>query len=115
MRFDNFTRATCILYIDLVETLNFQLRCLAEKVASINNRKTVRANSLVTAHSFFFNRFISQKISEIHRVTKLRNCSFNQFALVVPRRASDRECAVLGSYEYSSEKQVQRKNTAAVG
>ena len=23
MRFDNFTRATCILYIDLVETLNF--------------------------------------------------------------------------------------------
>ena len=33
MRFDNFTRATCILYIDLVETLNFQLRCLVEKVA----------------------------------------------------------------------------------
>ena len=57
----------------------------------------------------------AQKISEIHRVTKLRNCSFNQFALVVPRRASDRECTVLGSYEYSSEKQVQRKNTAAVG
>jgi len=26
MRFDNFTRATCILYIDLVETLNFLLR-----------------------------------------------------------------------------------------
>ena len=51
MRFDNFTRATCILYIDLVETLNFQLRCLVEKVAHINNRKTVRANSLVTAHS----------------------------------------------------------------
>ena len=51
MRFDNFTRATCILYIDLVETLNFQLRCLVEKVAHINNRKTVCANSLVTAHS----------------------------------------------------------------
>ena len=50
MRFDNFTRATCILYIDLVETLNFQLRCLVEKVARINNRKTVCANSLVTAH-----------------------------------------------------------------
>ena len=64
---------------------------------------------------FFFLRFIAQKISEIHRVTKLRNCSFNQFALVVPRRASDRECTVLRSYEYSSEKQVQRKNTAAVG
>ena len=63
----------------------------------------------------FFKRFIAQKISKIHRVTKLRNCSFNQFALVVPRRASDRECTVLGSYEYSSEKQVQRKNTAAVG
>ena len=62
---------------------------------------------------FFFLRFIAQKISEIHRVTKLRNCNCNQFALVVPRRASDRECTVLGSYEYSSEKQVQRKNTAA--
>ena len=59
-------------------------------------------------------RFIVQKISEIHRVTKLRNCSFNQFALVVPRRTSDRECTVLGSHEYSSEKQVQRKNTAAL-
>jgi len=32
------------------------------------------------------------------------NCSFNQFALVVPRRASDRERTVLGFYEYSSEK-----------
>ena len=65
--------------------------------------------------TIFFKRFIAQKISEIHRVTKLRNCSFNQFALVVPRRANDRECTALGSYEYSSEKQVQRKNTAAVG
>ena len=92
----------------------------------------------------FFLRFIAQQISEIHRVTKLQNCSFNplnaelnsichllelleahhifhvsvlrvnQFALVVPRRASDKECIVLGSYEYSSEKQVQRKNTAAL-
>ena len=52
IRFDNFTRATCILYIELVENLNFQLRCLVEKVARINNRKTVYANSLVTAHSF---------------------------------------------------------------
>ena len=60
-------------------------------------------------------RYIAQENSEIHRVTKLRICSFNQFALVVPRRASDRECIVLGSYEYSSEKQVQSKNTAAVG
>ena len=33
LRFDNFARATCILYNDLVETLNFQLRCLVEKVA----------------------------------------------------------------------------------
>ena len=63
---------------------------------------------------FFKKRFIAQKISEIHRVTKLRNFSFNQFALIVPRRASDRECTVLGSYDYSSEKQVQRKNSAAV-
>jgi hypothetical protein len=59
----------------------------------------------------FFKRFIAQKISEIQRVTKLRNCSFNQFAIIVPRRASDRECTVLGSYEYSSEKQVQWKKT----
>jgi hypothetical protein len=59
-------------------------------------------------------RFIAQKISEIHNVTKLRNYSFNQFALVVPRRASDTECTVLGAYEHCSEKQVQRKNTAAV-
>ena len=36
MRFDNFTRATCILCIDLVENLNFQLSCLVEKVARIN-------------------------------------------------------------------------------
>jgi len=64
---------------------------------------------------FFLNRFIAQKINEIHRVIKLRNCSFNQFALIVPGRASDRECTVLGFYAYSSEKQVQRKNTAAVG
>jgi hypothetical protein len=32
MRFDNFTRETCVLYIDLVETLNFLLGCLVEKV-----------------------------------------------------------------------------------
>jgi len=51
-KFDSFTRAACILYIDFIETLNFQLRCLVEKVACINNRKTVRADSLVTAHSF---------------------------------------------------------------
>ena len=62
---------------------------------------------------FFLKRFIAHKISEIHRLTKLRNCSFKQFALVVPRRASDRECTILGSYEYSSEKQVQRKSNAA--
>jgi len=51
-RFNIFIRATSILYIDLVETLNFLLRYLIEKVALINNSKTVRANSLVTAHSF---------------------------------------------------------------
>ena len=52
MRFDNFTHVTFILYIALVETLNFLLRCLVENVARINNRKTVRANSLVTEYSF---------------------------------------------------------------
>ena len=35
MRSDNFTRATCILYTDLVETLNFLLRRLVEKVARV--------------------------------------------------------------------------------
>jgi len=49
MRFDNFTHATCILYIDLVETLNFQLRYLVEKVARIINGRTVNVNPLVTA------------------------------------------------------------------
>ena len=52
MRFDNFTSETCILYIDLVETLNFLLRCLVQKVAHINNRKTLCAIPLVTARSF---------------------------------------------------------------
>ena len=81
-------------------------------LTALSQLLSVRSAVLQTS---FLKRFIAQKISEIHRVTKLRNCSFNQFALVVPRRASDRECTVLGTYEYSSEKQVQRKNTAAVG
>ena len=52
VRFDNFIRATCILYIDFVKTLNFQLRNLIEKVARINKRKTLCVDSLVTAHFF---------------------------------------------------------------
>ena len=52
MRFDNFTCETLILTTDLVETLNLQLRCMAQKVAHINKRKTVCANSSVTAHFF---------------------------------------------------------------
>jgi len=52
MRFYNFKRAACILYIELVETLNFLLRYLVEKVAHINNRKTLYSDSLVTANSF---------------------------------------------------------------
>jgi len=82
----------------------------------LESKRPGRESDQISSHSaflFFFLRFIAQNISEIHRVTKLRNCSFNQLALVVPRRASDREYTVLGSYEYSSEKQVQRKNTAA--
>ena len=64
---------------------------------------------------FFFKDLLhSKSVRYTGLQKKIRNCSFNQFALVVPRRASDRECTVLGSYEYSSEKQVQRKNTAAV-
>jgi len=62
----------------------------------------------------FFKRFIAQKISEIHRVRKLQNCSFNQLVLFVPSRAIDREFTVLGSCRCSSEKQVERKNTAAM-
>jgi len=45
LEIDNFTRVTCISYSDLVENL-------FEKFARINNKKTVYANSLVTAHSF---------------------------------------------------------------
>jgi len=65
---------------------------------------------------FFFYKDLLHRKSV--RYTGLQNYEivpFNQFALVVPRRVSDREFTVLGSYEYSSEKQVQRKNTAAVG
>jgi hypothetical protein len=43
------------------------------------------------------------------RYTRLQNCSFNQFAIVVIRRARDRVSAVLGMYKCSSEKQVQRE------
>ena len=76
-------------------------------------KRPVRGVDLMNTLSFFFKRFTAQKIGQIHRVTKLQNCSFNQFAFVVPRRASDREFTALGTYKYSSEKQVQRKNTAA--
>ena len=47
--------------------------------------------------------------------TRLQNCSLNQISIVVTRRVSDRVSTVLGSYKCSSEKQVQRENTAAVG
>jgi len=43
------------------------------------------------------------------RYTRLQNCSFNQFAIVVVRRARDRVSTVLGMYKCSSEKQVQRE------
>jgi hypothetical protein len=46
---------------------------------------------------------------------KLQNCSLIQFALVVARCVSDTVSALLGCYWCSSEKQVQRKNTAAIG
>jgi len=45
------------------------------------------------------------------RYTRLQNCSFNQFAIVVIRRARDRVSTVLGMYKCSSEKQVQREKT----
>jgi hypothetical protein len=43
------------------------------------------------------------------RYTRLQNCSFNQFAIVVIHRARDRVSTVLGMYKCSSEKQVQRE------
>ena len=42
MRFDNFTRVTCILYIDLVETLNFLLRNLVENVAKRDGNNQIQ-------------------------------------------------------------------------
>jgi len=53
---------------------------------------------------------VSGAVRLIYRSLSVKG--LNQFALVVPRRVSDRERTVLGPYEYSSEKQVQRKNTA---
>ena len=50
-----------------------------------------------------------------HPILHISRIRVNQFALVVLRRASHREFTVLRTYEYSSEKQVQRKNTAVVG
>ena len=91
------------------------LLCIAEADSVQGQSEQSSPFIIIIIIIIIIKRFIAQKISEIHRVTKLLNCSCNQFALVVPRRASDRECTVLGSYEYSSEKQVQRKNTAAVG
>jgi len=66
--------------------------------------------------SFFLKKVLLHR--ESVRYTGLQNYEIvplTSLPLVVPRRANDRECTVLGSYEYSSEKQVQRKNTAAVG
>jgi hypothetical protein len=53
---------------------------------------------------FFLKRFIAQEISDIHLVTRnYKNCSLNQFALVVARCASDRVYALLSCYWCSSE------------
>jgi len=65
-----------------------------------------------TNFPFFKEIYCTQKSV---KYTKLQNCSLNQFSTVVTRRVSDRVSTVLGSYKCSSEKQVQRKNTAAVG
>jgi len=46
------------------------------------------------------------------KYTGLQNCSLNQFAIVVTGRVSGRVSTVLGSYKSSSEKWVQKENTA---
>ena len=47
MRFDNFTRATCILYIDLVETLKFlPNQCTKYKV------QLVKLSNLISKFKF---------------------------------------------------------------
>ena len=64
---------------------------------------------------FFFKKKGIYCTEKSVKYARLQNCSLNKFALVVTRRVSDRVSTVLGSYKWSSEKQVQRKNTAAVG
>ena len=44
-RFDNFTRATCILYIDLVETLNFLPRQCTKYKLHVENYQISFQNS----------------------------------------------------------------------
>jgi len=67
----------------------------------------------VNCQSFFFKEIYCTEKSV--KYTRLQNCSLNQFAIVVTRRVSDRVSTVIGSYKCSSEKQVQKKNTAAFG
>ena len=57
-------------------------------------------------HAFFKEIYCTENSA---RYTRLQNCSFNQFAIVVTGRARDRASTVLGMYKCSSEKQVQRE------
>jgi len=49
------------------------------------------------------------------KYTRLQNCSFNQFAVVVTRRVSDRVSTVLGSYKRSSENKYKGKTLRQLG
>jgi len=62
---------------------------------------------LGNASLFFFKEVYCTENSP--RYTRLQNCSFNQFAIVVIRRARHRVSTVLGMYKCNSEKQVQRE------
>ena len=68
----------------------------------------IKEISLLTqGNGYFFKEIYCTENSA--RYTRLQNCSFNQFAIVVIRRARDRVSTVLGVYKCSSEKQVQRE------
>jgi hypothetical protein len=64
----------------------------------------------------FLKRFIAQKISNIHLVTKdYKNCSLNQFAFVVARWARGRVSALLGSFSVAVKNKYKGKTLRQLG
>ena len=80
------------------------------RAAANNNQQQQKQSQCKAAclrRGFFFKDIYCTENSG--RYTRLQNCSFNLFAIVVIRRARDRVSTVLGMYKCSSEKQVQRE------